>query len=58
MVGRRILLIQGHPDPSPRRFCRALAEAYEEGARDAGHDVRLLDVAALEAARDLGWNSR
>lgn len=43
----RILLVQGHPDPDPARYCRALAAAYAEGARDGGHDVRVLDLGTL-----------
>lgn len=45
---RRILVIQGHPDPDPARYCRALAAAYAEGARAAGHPVKELDIARLE----------
>lgn len=45
---KRIVIIQGHPDKSPERFCRALASAYERGAREAGHDVRRIDVATLD----------
>ncbi|MGB8819209.1 MAG: NAD(P)H-dependent oxidoreductase [Rhizobiaceae bacterium] len=45
---KRILLIIGHPDSDPGRFCRALAKAYEAGARQGGHEVRVVDVAALE----------
>jgi putative NADPH-quinone reductase len=45
---RRILVIVGHPDPEPKRLCRALAAAYVEGARSAGHDVRLIDIATLD----------
>ena len=44
----RILLIVGHPDPRPQRLCRALAQAYATGAGEAGHEVRLIDVAALD----------
>jgi putative NADPH-quinone reductase len=44
---RRILVIVGHPDSSPKRLCRALAEAYVEGARSAGHAVRQIDIATL-----------
>jgi len=47
-MGRRILILLGHPDPAPERLCRALAEAYAEGARSAGHDVRLIDLAKLD----------
>jgi len=28
-----VLVINGHPDPSPARFCAALCSAYERGAR-------------------------
>lgn len=44
----RILIIQGHPDPSPERLCRGLADAYAEGARVAGHEVETLDLAVLD----------
>lgn len=44
----KILVIDGHPDPDPARFCHALAGAYVTGAGDAGHDVRRIDVASLE----------
>ena len=45
---RRILIIVGHPDPEPKRLCRALAAGYAEGARSAGHDVCLIDIATLD----------
>jgi len=45
---QRILIIQGHPDASQPHLCHALAEAYEAGARESGHEVRMLDVAALD----------
>ncbi|MFC3073430.1 NAD(P)H-dependent oxidoreductase [Shinella pollutisoli] len=45
---RRILIIVGHPDPGPKRLCRALAESYAEGARSAGHAVRSIDIATLD----------
>jgi putative NADPH-quinone reductase len=44
---KRIAIIEGHPDRSPERYCRALAEAYAKGAVAAGHEVRRIDVAAL-----------
>ncbi|TXK60996.1 NAD(P)H-dependent oxidoreductase [Alkalisalibacterium limincola] len=46
-MSQRIVVIQGHPDPSPERYCRALADAYASAAESAGHEVRRLDVAAL-----------
>jgi len=45
---RRILVIDGHPDPEPGRLVHALAQAYADGARSAGHEVRRLDVARLD----------
>lgn len=45
---RRVLIIVGHPDPSPSRFCRALAAAYAEGAEEQGHQVSLIDIATLD----------
>ena len=45
---RRILIIIGHPDPEPNRLCRVLAASYADGARSAGHEVRLVDVATLD----------
>lgn len=45
---RRILIIQGHPDPVAAWLCCALAEAYAPGALAAGHHVTRLSVAALD----------
>ncbi|MBW8846592.1 MAG: NAD(P)H-dependent oxidoreductase [Burkholderiales bacterium] len=45
---RRLLLIQGHPDNSQHHLCHALASAYAEGAKAAGHEVCRIDVAALD----------
>lgn len=47
-MGEHILLIQGHPDHLQPHFCHALADAYAEGAMGAGHEVRRVDVAALD----------
>jgi putative NADPH-quinone reductase len=44
----QVLLIQGHPDPAGGHFGHALAQAYGDGAREGGHEVRALDVAQLE----------
>lgn len=44
----RILLVQGHPDAGSAHLCHALAQAYADGAREAGHEVRTLDVATLD----------
>lgn len=48
MTTRRILLVQGHPEPGSRHLCHALAAAYAAGATAAGHAVRQAEVAHLE----------
>lgn len=45
---KRILIIQGHPEVNAQRLCRALAERYAEGARAGGHELRSIDVGALD----------
>lgn len=45
---RHILLVEGHPDPSPERYNRALADAYADGARSAGHEVERLVLAGMD----------
>jgi putative NADPH-quinone reductase len=42
---RRVLIIDGHPDPAPGRFCHALAQAYADGAVESGREVRRINVA-------------
>jgi putative NADPH-quinone reductase len=42
---KSILIIDGHPDPSPDRYVHALASAYAKGAHKAGHTVQVIDVA-------------
>lgn len=46
MAQRKILIIDGHPDPDPGRFIHALAAAYAKGA--AAHEVRTLRLADLD----------
>ena len=45
---RNIVILQGHPDPSPARLGHALAEAYAQGARDAGHSLRRIEIGKLD----------
>lgn len=47
-MARRIAIIQGHPDPEGGHFCHALAAAYRDAARAAGHSVDLIDTARLD----------
>lgn len=48
MTAKRILIVDGHPDPDPDRFVHALAERYAEGAVAGGHQVRRIEIAAME----------
>jgi putative NADPH-quinone reductase len=45
---KRVVIIQGHPDPQGGHFCHALAGAYEQSARAAGHEVKNIPVAKLD----------
>jgi putative NADPH-quinone reductase len=47
-MGKHILIVQAHPDASQPHFCHALAQSYAQAARAAGHEVRSVDVAALD----------
>lgn len=44
----KIVLIQGHPDSSEEHLGHALAKAYEDGAREGGHEVKAIGVADLD----------
>lgn len=46
-MGKRIVVIQGHPDSSQQHLCHALAESYARGALAAGHEVRRINVSTL-----------
>jgi len=48
MSPKRILILQGHPDPAAGHFCHALASACAEGATEAGHSVERIEVAQLD----------
>ena len=45
---RNILIVNGHPDPKSKGLCHALADAYAQGARQSGVEVRRIDVARLD----------
>jgi putative NADPH-quinone reductase len=47
-MGKRILLIQGHPDSGKPHFCHALEESYARGAMAAGHELERINVAKLD----------
>ncbi len=43
-----LVIVQGHPDPAGGHLCHALADAYAQGAEQAGHAVTRVEVARLE----------
>lgn len=45
---KQILLVQGHPDCSRQHLCHTLAEAYADGAVQAGHKVETVEPARLD----------
>lgn len=45
---RKIAIIDAHPDPDPKRFVHALADAYASGAGEAGHEWRIVRLGALD----------
>ena len=47
-MAKRILLVQGHPDPSREHLCHTLEDAYAKAALLAGHEVRHVRVAELD----------
>jgi len=46
-VEKRLLVVNGHPDPRPERFCAALCDAYELGANASGWETQRLNVGSL-----------
>jgi putative NADPH-quinone reductase len=44
---KRVVIIQGHPDPAGHHLLNAMADAYAEAATLAGHEVRRVEVARL-----------
>jgi putative NADPH-quinone reductase len=47
-MSRNILILDGHPDPAGERFVHALAAAYQAGAEEAQHAVRVIRLADLD----------
>jgi putative NADPH-quinone reductase len=43
----RILIIDGHPDAKGPHFVHELADYYRQGAKEGGHEVKVLRVGAL-----------
>ncbi|HZS45326.1 MAG TPA: NAD(P)H-dependent oxidoreductase [Blastocatellia bacterium] len=47
-MSKHIAIIQGNPDPSGKHYGNALADAYQQGAKEAGHEVQIINVAQLK----------
>lgn len=48
MTERRLVVIDGHPDPATGRLCHALADAYARGAEAGGCAVEMIRIAELD----------
>jgi putative NADPH-quinone reductase len=48
VTAKRIVIIQGHPDPEGICFCHALAKAYLKGAESSGHLIKLIEIAQID----------
>lgn len=49
-MAKQIAIVLGHPDPKGNHFGHAPMQAYANGARAAGHEVRWIDVANMDFA--------
>jgi len=47
-MSRRILIIDGHPDPRAERYIHSLSKAYFDGAWLGGHEIRSILVSELD----------
>ena len=47
-MGRNILVIDAHPDPSPERLVHALAAKYASAAQAGGHLVQVVKLCELD----------
>lgn len=41
----KILILQGHPDPSQTHLCHAISDSYSMAAKHSGHDVQIITIA-------------
>lgn len=45
-MGKKITIVLGHPDS--KSYCSSIASTYERSARNAGHEVRLIQLGDLK----------
>jgi putative NADPH-quinone reductase len=45
---KSLVIINGHPDPEPKRLSGSLCGAYADAARKAGHIVRIINLSQLD----------
>ena len=50
---KRIVILNGHP--AAKSLSRRLAESYAKGAREAGHEVRVIHIRDLDFDSDFGF---
>lgn len=46
-MSHKILIIDGHPDPKGPHFVHELTDLYRQGAKEGGHEARVLRVGAM-----------
>ncbi|HLO69391.1 MAG TPA: NAD(P)H-dependent oxidoreductase, partial [Flavipsychrobacter sp.] len=56
MTGKKILVINGHPDAES--FNHALADAYVKGAQESGADIAVIDIGTLSFSPNLQYGYR
>ena len=47
-MSKRLLILQGHPDPNAAHLLHALADSYADAASAAGHEVRTVRIADID----------
>lgn len=52
-MNSRLLIVNGHPDPSSRRYCAALCDAYAAGVRSRGWKADRLEVGGVPTPASL-----
>lgn len=51
MKKNQLVILNGHPDPGPERFCAALCRSYAKGARGAGWAATIFNTGEISGER-------